>query len=244
MRNAHHSEELRFSTNADYRLRGLFGAYWEKFVIYDDMNFNYLGIPQCDAANLAIALGGGADCLSAVGPTPGTFANDPSLRENANTAFGEDVQRGYKQTAFFASVDFDLIPKVLTLTGGTRYYKYDEFEHGSEYFSESTSTGLVVDHLNGVCTNAPGALCGFPINLDKSESGFRSRGNLTWHITPDMMAYYTFSQGFRPGGFNRTHSDIGAAADSVGRGEVLRQHRRRAERAGPALPARGQPGNT
>src|SRR6185437_14837295 len=57
----------------------------------------------------------------------------------------------------------------------------------------------------------PGALCGFPINLDKSESGFRSRGNLTWHITPDMMAYYTFSQGFRPGGFNRTHSDIGAA---------------------------------
>jgi len=214
VRNTHHSEELRFSTNADYRLRGLFGAYWEKFVIYDNMNFNYLGIPQCSAANLAIALGGGPDCLSAVGPTPNTFANDPSLRLNSNTAFGEDLQRGYKQTAFFASADFDLIPKVLTLTGGTRYYKYNEFEHGSEYFSESTSgsfspsgQGLVVDHLNGVCT--AGGLCGFPINLDKSESGFRSRGNLTWHITPDMMAYYTFSQGFRPGGFNRTHSLLG-----------------------------------
>jgi outer membrane receptor protein involved in Fe transport len=46
--------------------------------------------------------------------------------------------------------------------------------------------------------------CGFGINLGKTESGTRSRGNLTWHITPDTMVYYTFSQGFRPGGFNRT----------------------------------------
>jgi len=28
------------------------------------------------------------------------------------------------------------------------------------------------------------------------------------HITPDAMVYYTFSQGFRPGGFNRTSSDV------------------------------------
>ena len=40
-------------------------------------------------------------------------------------------------------------------------------------------------------------------NLRDTESGFKSRGNLTWHITPDVMVYYTFSQGFRPGGFNQ-----------------------------------------
>ena len=34
----------------------------------------------------------------------------------------------------------------------------------------------------------------------------KSRGNLTWHITPDIMVYYTFSQGFRPGGFNQNSS--------------------------------------
>src|SRR6202011_5946774 len=39
--------------------------------------------------------------------------------------------------------------------------------------------------------------------LADTESGFKSRGNLTWHITPDTMVYYTFSQGFRPGGFNQ-----------------------------------------
>ena len=214
VRNVHQSHELRLSTNEDNRIRGLFGAYWEKFTIYDNMNFNYLGIPQCDSTNLAIALGGGPDCLSAVGPTPNSFASDPGLRLNSNTAFGEDDQRGYKQTAVFASVDFDLIPKVLTLTGGTRWYHYDEFEYGSEYYSESTSTGLVVDHANGVCTAA--GLCGFPINLSKKESGFRSRGNLTWHIMPDMMAYYTFSQGFRPGGFNRTNSPLGGPVSLSG----------------------------
>ena len=202
--NQHTSHELRLSTNTDYRVRGLVGLFFEKFVIDDDMNFNYLGIPQCDPAHLASALAGGPDCLSAVGPVPGAFATDPSLRTNANTAFGEDDQRGYKQKAAFASIDLDLIPKVLTLTGGARFYKYDEFEHGSEYYSESTSKGLVVNHLNGVCTAA--GLCGFPINLDKNESGHRLRGNLTWHITRDMMGYYTYSEGFRPGGFNRTSS--------------------------------------
>ena len=45
------------------------------------------------------------------------------------------MQRGYKQTAFFGSVDFDLIPKVLTMTGGTRCYHYSEFEQGSEFYS-------------------------------------------------------------------------------------------------------------
>ena len=131
VQNEHQSHEVRLSTHENSRVRALVGAYWEKFVISDDMNFNYLGIPQCSAANLAIALAGGADCLSAVGPFPGSYASDPGLRENMNNAFGQDVRRGYKQYAFFASVDFDILPKVLTLTAGTRRYHYDEFEEGS-----------------------------------------------------------------------------------------------------------------
>jgi len=208
VQNEHQSHELRVSTSEKYRVRALLGAYWEKFVINDNMNFNYLVIPQCTPANLTMALAGGADCLSAVGPLPGTQASDPSLRENMNNAFGQDVQRGYKQYAFFISVDFDLIPKVLTLSGGTRRYHYDEFQHGSQWYSE-TIKPLIVNHPNGACTAAES--CGLPINLDKSESGFQSRANLTWHVTPDLMAYYTYSEGFRPGGFNRTFSLPGQA---------------------------------
>ena len=226
VRNTHQSHELRLTSNADYPIRGLAGLYWEKFVIDDNMNFNFLGIPQCDQANLNKALSspdGSADCLSAIGPLPGTFATSPGLRTNADTAFGEDVQRGYKQKALFTSVDVDVIPKVLTATGGIRFYHYDEFEEGSEYFSVTTSGafdssgnatpggGLIVNHLNGQCTAATlttgvrGA-CGIPINLTKSESGHRWRGNLTWHVTSDVMGYYTYSEGYSPGGFNRATS--------------------------------------
>ena len=202
--NAHQSHELRFTSPDEYRIRGLFGAYWEKFVIDDQMDFNYLSIPQCTPANLQAAQAGGPDCLSAVGPVPGSFATNPNLREGSNTAFGEDAQRGYKQAAVFLSLDFDVIPKVLTLSGGTRWYHYDEFEHGSEFYTAYTPNPLVVNHANGACTAAGG--CGFPMSLDKTEQGTRNRLGLTWKITPDLMVYYTFSQGFRPGGFNRTAS--------------------------------------
>jgi len=200
VQNTHQSHEIRVSTNEENRFRALAGGYWEEFTIKDQMNFNYLPIPQCNPTNLAISKAGGPDCLSAVGPLPNTYANNPALRVNSNTAFGEDDKRGYRQTAFFTSLDFDLIPKVLTITGGTRYYHYDDFEQGSEFYSSSSIKNLP----NGAVT-AKGA-AGFPINLNKTEHGWKSRGNLTWHVTPDIMAYYTYSQGFRPGGFNRTKS--------------------------------------
>jgi outer membrane receptor protein involved in Fe transport len=207
VRNTHQSHEFRVSTNEDYRLRALVGAFWEKFVIYDDMNFNYMPIPQCSPANLAISAGGGPDCVTTVTTMPGFFAWHPGYRTDSNTAFGEDVMRGYKQTAFFGSVDFDIIPKVLTVTAGTRHYKYDEFEHGSEYYS---ATSTVLNVPNGTCTH-----CGFGMNLNKSESGFKSRANLTWHITPDIMTYFTWSQGFRPGGFNRTKTNADGSVISL-----------------------------
>lgn len=208
VRNTHVSHELRISTPDDKRFRALVGVFTERFAIYDNMNFNYMGMPQCTPANLAVALAPwnldpnagpivlpGPDCVAAPGPIPGFFANDPSLRENSGTAFGEDLRRGYRQLAFFGSFDFDLIPKTLTLTVGARHYKYDEFEQGSEYFSASSS---VLNVPNGSVRR------GFGINLHNSESGTKPRANLTWHVTPDILAYATYSEGFRPGGFNRT----------------------------------------
>jgi outer membrane receptor protein involved in Fe transport len=40
-------------------------------------------------------------------------------------------------------------------------------------------------------------------DLDATYSGFRSRANLSWKIAQDALIYYTWSQGFRAGGFNR-----------------------------------------
>ena len=70
---------------------------------------------------------------------PGSTANQPGVRGDT-TAFGEDTQRGYAQTAAFASVDFDIIPGVLTIGGGSRYFNYRESEVGSQY---GTGSGCV-----------------------------------------------------------------------------------------------------
>jgi len=194
--NTHQTHEFRISTDEELRVRGLAGAYWERFDLYDQQNQNYMAIPQCNAQNLATSLAGGPDCVTSVGPVlPGYYAANPTYRTDSDTAFGFDAARGYRQTAFFGSVDIDILPKTLTLTLGTRHYDYAEYEKGQEFYS---GTSTVLNVPNGTCTH-----CGFGFNLRKSESGFRSRANLTWHITPDILAYYTWSQGFRPGSFNR-----------------------------------------
>jgi outer membrane receptor protein involved in Fe transport len=202
VRSTHLSNELRFSTPDTWRLRGIVGAFEEQFRIYDDMNFNYKTIPACTPANLANDAN--VTCVADTMTAPGSTANDPGIRSDT-TAFGEDTQRGYDQTALFASFDYDIIPKVLTVTLGTRWYDYNEFMVGSQY---GTSTG---------CTDVPNGDCFDQANINSHNDhvtyeGFKSRANVTWHVTPDTMTYFTFSQGFRPGGFNRT---VGAEADLI-----------------------------
>ncbi|HEY0748953.1 MAG TPA: TonB-dependent receptor, partial [Steroidobacteraceae bacterium] len=169
--------------------RGIVGAFWEDLRIQDQTNWQYKTLPPCTAA-------GQLGCMTDVGPTPGATLNNPNTR-NDSTAFFEDVHRGYKQYAFFTSVDFDIIPKVLTLTGGTRYYRFSNDFKGS-----------VVSSFGCFEAGPPPCVAG-ATNIDKENlhtnySGFKSRGNVTYHVTPDALVYFTYSQGFRPGGFNRT----------------------------------------
>jgi outer membrane receptor protein involved in Fe transport len=134
------------------------------------------------------------------------------------------MKRGYKQTAGFLSVDFDIL-KNLTITGGTRYYSMDTFQKGAKGGSYGCRPGGLYTFNPG---DIPGA-CNSGLNLDtfpvppgnerysdtsiglnKTYKGFRSRANLTWKITPEAMVYYTWSQGFRPGGFNRSSGFVSA----------------------------------
>jgi iron complex outermembrane recepter protein len=190
-RNTHQSHELRLSTPDDWRLRGIIGAFYEDLKIDDQLNWQYRTLPACTTS-------ADVGCLTNIAPAPGATVTDPSIR-NDHVAFFNDVTRGYKQRAFFMSVDFDLIPKLLTLTVGTRYYHFDNFEKGA--FTGSFG-----------CYQAGAAPCLASANniddahLQTTYQGFKSRANLTWHFLPDALAYFTWSQGFRPGGFNRFSS--------------------------------------
>jgi outer membrane receptor protein involved in Fe transport len=204
-RNEHQQHEFRLSTPDDWRLRAIGGAYYEDNKLFDVTRWLYKTVPPCTTnATPGTPGNGNTGCLTDVGTFPGTTVQNPGVQSD-HTSFYQDQVRETKQTAFFASVDFDLIPKVLTLTLGTRHFRFENSMAGSVLASfgcfESGAPG-------GTPRTTPGchSSSSFNLNADNlndTESGWKSRGNLTWHITPDVMVYYTYSQGFRPGGFNQ-----------------------------------------
>jgi iron complex outermembrane recepter protein len=212
-RNTHQSHELRLSTPDDWRFRGITGVYWEEFKIYDDTNWLYKSVPDCSATD-------NDNCFNPVQPWPGATANGPQVRPSTD-GFFDDTTRTIIQRAWFGSFDADIIPKTLIFTAGTRYYHFDESELGGDvgsfyckafapttYFGPCTSATNGNGKPGGLVPNNPGsAPYGTNLNVasfnNSTYSGFRSRANLSWHITDDMLLYYTWSQGFRPGGFNR-----------------------------------------
>jgi outer membrane receptor protein involved in Fe transport len=209
-RNEHLSNEFRLSTPDDWRARGIVGAFFETNRLFDQTDWLYKTIPNCTSnATPGTPGNGNTGCLSDVGTAPGTTVENPGV-QNDNVAFFEDTTRQVKQTAFFGSVDFDIIPKVLTITAGTRHYNFDEYFKGSVTSSFGCfEKGVPVGGCIAGATNLDAK------GLSSKESGFKSRANLTYHITPDVMAYFTWSQGFRPGGFNRTSTCHIAGTDGV-----------------------------
>ncbi|EGD58640.1 TonB-dependent receptor [Novosphingobium nitrogenifigens DSM 19370] len=199
VRSTHQSHEVRITTPDDKRIRAIVGGYWEQFRIADQMNFDYKTIPTCTSSLVSQ----GIACSGLIGPVAGTTASNPGLR-GANTAFGEDLQRGYDQFAFFGTVDFDILPN-LTITGGTRYYNYSETETGSQF---QTYAGLCYNQIGSCLSGGSGNVSIDGRNLHVRYTGFKSKGEITWKPAPHTLVYALFSQGFRPGGFNRAEKLI------------------------------------
>jgi iron complex outermembrane recepter protein len=199
---SHQSHEVRLSTPDDWRLRAIGGLFWEQYKIVEDTEFEYK------------SPGSG---FYPIAPPTGAVVSDPSVR-NANTAYIDDLSRGYQQRAAFGSFDFDLIPHQLTLTAGTRYYRFNNWEGGATVGSFGCRPGgaYAVDPVPDPCVNVSNLTNLTAENLRDTTSGFKSRGNLSWHITPDALVYYTWSQGFRPGGFNRSSSQIAPTSPLYG----------------------------
>jgi iron complex outermembrane receptor protein len=216
-RNAHQSHELRLSTPSEGRIRGIAGLFYENYRIQEQVDWSYLtALPYFQpigppagyyTLNGSPLLPNGtlvkfnSDPAVVFVPSPVT-SNNPNVRSPGD-AFFDDITRGYIQKAAYASVDVELIPNTLTLTTGTRYSRTSTWELGSTV--SSLGCGLIA--------NAPDPCVNHSIffnidaeHLNRTYSGFKSRANLSWKITEDALLYYTWSQGFRAGGFNREPS--------------------------------------
>ncbi len=168
------SQEARLATPTNWRLHGIAGVFYQRQKERFDYNYYVPGL---------------ADSLS-VTDNPGTYYLD----------LGDRIDRDY---AAFTQFDFD-VSKKLTLTGGVRYYQYnntlEDFNgtKGSEPYciGPALTPGQPCTSLGVV--RADGSIG--PVQV--KGHGFTYRGNATYKFDRDHLVYATVSDGFRPGGTN------------------------------------------
>jgi iron complex outermembrane recepter protein len=191
-RNTHQSHELRASTPDDWRVRGLLGVFWEDYKIQASQNFAY---------------GQEAAGFAPFGPIGGIPVFDPGNR-TAGTVFIADLTRGYRQSAVFGEVAFDILPKTLTLTVGSRYYHFNNYLQGQ---SDSEYGCRNVDP----CVPPAGIFTIY--NLAQVNTGHKDKVNLSWKPMDGVLLYATYSEGFRPGGFNRGNGILSPTSPLFGK---------------------------
>ncbi len=206
-RNRRWTQEFRVNTPADKRVRGTFGLFYDVNRIYDVTQWNYVLPAAGFVYNLAPNPAVNQEIKAGVLPGAG---------------FVNTILRRDRQIAVYGEASFDIVPDKLIVTGGARYYK----ESAGMYGGSSTSfvggirencSAVTTDPATGLTTCVYTPLATAPTVLGASSvlssrlaginpttySGVLLKGNLTYKINPNSLVYATFSEGFRPGGFNR-----------------------------------------
>jgi len=182
-----YSQELRFSSPQENRLRGIVGAFWQKQEHAIEQNYKINDLAQT---------------LEVTG--------------RPDTLWLTKQDRTDEDYAFFGELYFDVTDK-LTGTLGARVFKAENslvgfFGFGQGYSNSGTSGEALCDDRSGDGrdTGEPGAALpdykGAPCkNLDAKTDDSDSiyKANLSYKLTDDALIYVTYSEGFRPGGINR-----------------------------------------
>ena len=205
------TQELRLTTPADKRVRGTFGLFYDDNKLFDNTDWSYLQ----QAAGF----------INPRKPSPAVNANDTSIRP-VGVGFFNDVQRKDKQFAAYGEASFDIIPETLIFTGGLRYYNEKASINGSSSTSFGGNGAEGGRSPRGVYNPATGTYSAVAVrptiyevsaNLNDlykdlspaKYTGVLYKANLTYKINESSLVYATFSDGFRPGGFNRQPCTLG-----------------------------------
>jgi iron complex outermembrane receptor protein len=181
------SHELRVSTPVDEPVRATVGLFVQRQL---HNIWQLYTMPGFDYSNVGIG-------------NPNGFNTAQSIPNFPDAIWLTDEQRVDRDQAAFAQVQWD-INSQWALTGGLRYYKYDNSLQGFFGYSAnySSHTGQSQCFAPALGAGIPGAPC-TDLSTEISDTGTVPRVNLTYKIAPDAMVYATYSKGFRPGGVNR-----------------------------------------
>ena len=199
------NHELRISTDPEKSVRGLLGFFMQKQ--FHDFEQHWL----------------------VEGISPVLWPNEGLDPRFTDTVYLNSLYRTDRDEAVFASVDFD-IAENMVLTLGARYFQPEVHVKGFFGFGLPYNRGNggpnapATFNLWGnsgeqwcsrVVEGTPGWTPSFNgqadwkdkpcLNVDKSldETGSVYRVNLSWDVSDDAMLYFTWSEGYRPGGVQR-----------------------------------------
>lgn len=183
-RNTH---EFRVSTPQDNRWRITAGVFYDDFKIetQDDFVYNVSDLGFAPNAPISVA----------------NSINDGT--RGPEVGFFNDITRTEEQLAFFGEFAFDLIPDTLTASVGVRQYNFDLDYTGSSDFATGIFQGDPVNGVQDLDLGRDYDVSGghTPEPRELNDSIYRL--NLSWTPTQDLLFFATYSEGFRPGGFNR-----------------------------------------
>ena len=177
--NQRFTNELRASADIGDRFSVTAGAYHDWLKIETVDNFLYMATPDLGFVDRP--------------PLPDARSVDDSVRQSP-IAFFNDITRTNEQIAVFGEATFDLVPDLLSITGGLRYYDLKLDFYGSSNFATQDPNNLGGNNFD-VTFGEPGA--------PRHQTDFIPK--VTVSLTPgdDLLFYGTYSEGYRPGGFNR-----------------------------------------
>ena len=177
IKNERTTHELRFSYDEGERFNWVAGAFYDDIETSVDTNFFVAGSTGFFAPNR---------------PHSQSTQFNPDPRPPGIT-FINDAIRSEEQLAFFGELTFN-ITDTLSLTGGARYYDIESRLVGSSNFATLGD----VDEDGGISFDQV-----FADVLPLKEDDTIVKGSLSWRPIDSLLFYLTYSEGFRPGGFNR-----------------------------------------
>ncbi|MEL7028755.1 MAG: TonB-dependent receptor, partial [Pseudomonadota bacterium] len=217
------TQELRFNTPREERLRATFGGFYSDTELVERTDFTYPGSLFVRGADNVTTGFLPNFPLTNGGATPGDVGNesigffsDPGPFP-ADVIFRNDVRRTDEQFGVFGELNFDLVPDVLTLTFGTRWYNIEVDFEGSANSSFFNLNSAIFGPNAGLPpgTGGDAQLAGTNISAlyasdnttgapDTAKTdGFIFKGNVSFTPVDGVLLYATYSEGSRPGLLNR-----------------------------------------
>ena len=217
------TQEFRVSTDQLARIRATAGVFYSDLELKELNDFSYPnnvnvrgsdGITTGFLPNFPLTnVGSPAGRINSA--SPGFFTEAGPFPDT--TIFRNDIKRTDQQFGVFGEVGFDVVPDLLTVDLGARYYNVEVdldgsanssfFNLRSPVFGANTGVPLnqrVDQQRGGTNISAQFAADNTVGAPDKAKTeGVIFKGTVTLTPNDDLLFYATYSEGFRPGLLNR-----------------------------------------